>query len=1055
MIEWFARNHVAANLLMLSIIVIGAWSMLERMPLEVFPSVELDRITVRTAYPGATPEEVEESVTVRIEESIEDVTGIEEIRSRSIENSSSVTIEVEKGRDAQRVLDDIRTRVDAISTFPGDVERPIISQFASRREVISVVLGGQLNEHELRILGERVRDDLLALGAVTQVDLEAVRALEIAIEVSERKLREYGLTMAQVAAAVRAGSLNVSAGNLRTQGGELLLRTRGQAYRAGEFERIVVLSREDGSRVTLGEIAEVRDTFDEAPINTRFNGEPAVILEVYRVGKQSAIEVAKAVRDYVDAAAWLPAGVEMKYWRDRSRIVKARLNTLLTNALQGGFLVVLLLTLFLRPSVAFWASLGIPISFLGSFMVLALLGVTINIVSLFAFIVVLGIVVDDAIVTGENVYTHLRRGEPPLQAAINGTREVAVPVTFGILTTVAAFVPLAMVGGYRGAVWAQIPAVVIPVLLFSLIESKLVLPAHLKYVKPRAEKSSTGLISRIQESIADGLERMVERVYQPILGVCIRNRYATMAVFVAVLMVTIALISSGTLRFIFFPRVQSETARASLVMPAGTPFEVTDGYIERMTNAAIALREKHIDTESGKSIIKDILSTSGSGGGVGSGVSNRGRVVFEIVAPEHRASTISSSELVREWRRMIGPIPGAETVNYRAEIGRGGDPIDIQFIGNDMQLMSQLADQVKVQLSNYPDLFDIADSFSSGKQELELTLKPTAGALGIQLSDLAQQVRQAFFGLEIQRLQRDRDEVKVMLRYPIAERRSLGNLENMMIRTADGTEVPFSEVASVNSARGPSVLYRIDRKRTLNVTADANKDTADIDAIKRDLETLMDELLAPYPQVSWTLEGESKEQRDTLTTVFLGSAGVLFVVYALLAIPFRSYLQPLVVMTIIPFGLIGAVAGHIAMGMVLSIASLLGILALSGVVVNDSLVLVDYINKQRAKGVDLMDAVRKSGVARFRPIILTSLTTFAGLMPLLFDKSTQAQFLIPMAISLGFGILFATLITLVLVPANYLIAEDIRRFFQWLYGPKVTPETPSPESSSAVKNSAG
>ena len=1032
MIAWFARNHVAANLLMASIVVIGVWSMLQRTPLEVFPSVELDRITIRTAYPGATPEEVEESVTVRIEEAIEDVNGIEEVRSRSQENSSSITIRVESGRDTQRVLDDLRNRVDAISSFPGDVERPILTQFASRRQVISVVIGGDLSEHELRHLGERVRDDLLALDEITQVDLEAVRAPEIAIEVSERNLREYGLTMAQVADAVRAGSLSVSAGNLRTEGGELLLRTRGQAYRGEEFKQIVVLSREDGTRVLLDDIATVRDTFDEAPIDTRFNGQPAVILEVYRVSQQSAIEVAKAVRDYVDAVGWLPDGVAMGYWRDRSKIVKARLATLLSNALQGGALVVLLLTLFLRPWVAFWVTLGIPISFLGCFMILPLLGVTMNLVSLFAFIVVLGIVVDDAIVTGENVYTHLRKGSAPLQAAIEGTREVAMPVTFGILTTVAAFVPLAMVGGYRGAVWAQIPAVVIPVLLFSLIESKLVLPAHLKFVKPRAQKSHTGRLTRMQQGIADGLEKMVERVYQPILSVCIRHRYTTVAVFIAGLLITVSLVTSGTLRFIFFPRVQSETARASLIMPAGTAFEITNAHIERMTQAAIALRDKHVDAESGKSVIRDILSTSGSGGGVGSGVSNRGRVIFEIVPPEERSSTITSSELVREWRNLIGPIPGAESVNYRAEIGRGGDPIDIQFVGNDIQLMSELSEKAKVQLASYPDLFDIADSFSSGKRELELTLKPEASALGIQLSDLAQQVRQAFFGLEIQRLQRERDEVKVMLRYPIEERRSLGNLENMMIRTAAGSEVPFSEVATVKSARGPSVLYRIDRKRTLNVTADANKDSADIDAIKRDLENYLDELTAPYPQINWSLEGESKEQRDTIYTVLKFGALSLGIVYVLLAIPFRSYFLPIAVMVVIPFSVIGAVLGHIMLGMVLSIASLLGTLALMGIVVNDSLVLVHYINTQRNKGAELMDAVRTAGVARFRPIILTSLTTFAGLMPLLFDKSTQAQFLIPMAVSLGFGILFATLITLVLVPANYLIAQDIARGVRWV-----------------------
>ncbi|MEM7294339.1 MAG: efflux RND transporter permease subunit, partial [Pseudomonadota bacterium] len=527
MIAWFARNHVAANLLMVAIIATGLWSLMAKTPLEVFPSVELDSINIHTTFPGATPEEVEESVTVPIEQAIQDVVGIEEVRSRSRESKSRVTINIESGQDTRRVLDEIRARVDAITIFPVDVERPVIAQYTSRREVISVVVSGLIKEAELRALGHRVRDELLALPEITQVDLESVRDPEISIEVGEQTLRQFGLDMDGIAAAISAGSLNVSAGNLRTEGGELLLRTRGQAYTAEDFEHIVIRSDDAGARLKLGDIATIRDGFDEVPEITTFNGEPAVILEVFRVGQQSAIEVAAAARDYVDTAVWLPESVSMKYWRDRSLIVKARLKTLLTNALQGGALVVLLLTLFLRPAVAFWVSIGIPVAFLGSFMVLPLLGVSMNLVSLFAFIVVLGLVVDDAIVTGENVYTHLRAGEDPLQAAVQGTREVAIPVTFGILTTVAAFVPLTMVGGYRGAVWAQIPAVVIPVLLFSLVESKLVLPAHLKYVKPRDPNAPPGMLGRFQQSVADGLEKFVARVYQPVLGVCIRYRYAT------------------------------------------------------------------------------------------------------------------------------------------------------------------------------------------------------------------------------------------------------------------------------------------------------------------------------------------------------------------------------------------------------------------------------------------------------------------------------------------------------------------------------------------------
>ena len=1031
MIAWFARNHVAANLLMAGIIVVGAWSLSYKIPLEVFPSIELDIVNISTVSPGTTPEDVEESVTVRIEEAIEGMRGVREIRSRSEENLSRISVEVEKGYDPRRIIDDLRARVDAISGFPADIEWPSITQVIGRSDVISVVIGGDLSERELRTLGQRVRDDLLALPAITEVDLVAVRDPEIAIEVSESDLREYRLSLAEIANAVRSGSLNISAGNLRTAGGEILLRTRGQAYTPADFERIVVQSRIDGGQLTLGDIATVRDSFDESRINTRFNGRPAVVLDVYRVGQQSAIEVAQAVRDYIDNASWLPSGVEMKYWGDRSKIVKARLNTLLTNALQGGFLVVFLLALFLRPGVAFWVSLGIPISFIGSFIVLSLLGVTINIVTLFAFITVLGIVVDDAIVTGENIYTHINRGKPALQAAIDGTHEVALPVTFGILTTIAAFVPLALVGGYRGAIWAQIPAVVIPVLIFSWIESKLVLPAHLKYIRPR-QQMTVGLIGRLQQSVADSLEYIIRHVYEPVLAVCLRYRYATLAVFSVCLMVAVAIIDSGTLRFVFFPRVQSETARASLLMPAGTPFEVTDAHIVRMAEAAATLRDKYIDGDTQQSIIKDILATSGSAGNTGSGSSNRGRVVFEIVAPEHRTLTVTSAELVREWRQLIGPISGAEEVSYRAEIGRGGDPIDVQFTGNNIQLMSLLAQKTEQQLASYPDVYDISDSFSAGKQEAEVVLKPQSNLLGVTLDNLAQQVRYAFYGLEVQRLQRGRDDTKVVLRYPDSERQSLGRLEQMMIRTPAGREVPFYEVATVTLHQGAAVLYRIDGKRTINVTADANKDSADIEAIKRDLALFLNDLLTAYPEIKWSFEGEDKEGRETIGSIFSGGLVILFVVYALLAIPFRSYVQPLIIMSIIPFGFIGVVFGHLLMGLNLSFASLFGLLALCGVVVNDSLVLVDYSNRRRRTGAALLDAVQSAGGARFRAIILTSLTTFAGLMPLLLDKTTQAQFLIPMSVSLGFGILFATPIMLVLVPANYLILEDIRRMLRCL-----------------------
>lgn len=1037
-IAWFARNHVAANLLMVFVAGLGFYNMQTQMAVEVFPSFTLDRISVRTAYPGASPQDVEEAVTIRVEEALQDLASIEETRSRSTEGSSAISLDLASGEDPREALDDIKSRVDAITTFPDSVEAPSIVLAQRKREVISVALAGELTEHELRGLADRVRDALLAKSVITQVEIQSARPYEMAVEISERRLREYGLTLAQVAQAISRGSASAAAGNLRTEGGEVLLRTQGQAYSAREFGEIAIITRSDGSQLKVRDIANLTDGFDEAQINTRFNGRSSILIEVYRVGDQSAIDVAAATRDYVaESAMWLPAGVTLDTWRDRSVVLRARLNTLLKSALQGGLLVVVLLTLFLRPAVAFWVTIGIPVSFLGSFIVLPWLGLSINIVSLFAFILVLGIVVDDAIVTGENIYTHTRRGVPGEIAAVQGTLEVATPVTFGVLTTALAFLPLAMVGGVRGQIFAQIPAVVIPVLLFSLIESKFVLPSHLKHLKVR-EEAKPNLLSRVQQSVADGLESLVHWIYKPLLGIALRWRVLTVSVFIASLLITVAVMSSGWMRFVFFPRVQSETAVASLQMQVGTPFHITDGVVERMELAARELREKHRDPVTGDSIILNILASAGSAGGAGGGSSNMGRVMFEIVAPEERSSQVTSSELVREWRKVIGPVPGAEVLSFRAEIGRGGDPLDVQFFGTNLEQLREVADLTKAHLAGYDGVFDIGDSLNAGKRELELRLKPSAQQLGLSVSDLANQVRQGFYGYEVQRIQRERDEVKVVVRYPASERQSLRDLQDIRIRTADGSSVPFSEVAEIISARGPATLYRIDRRRTVNVTADANKAAVDLPAVKRGVTEYLNQALAAYPEISFSLEGEAREQRESMDTLKYGIVAVLFGIYALLAIPFRSYSQPLVVMAVIPFGLIGAVLGHWIMGMTLSIFSLMGMLALSGVVVNDSLVLVDYINKQRKRGMSVIEAVSTAGPARFRPVLLTSITTFVGLAPLLMDKSTQAQFLIPMAVSLGFGILFATGITLLLVPCVYLIGHDIKSFvrntWRWLYG---------------------
>ncbi len=1031
MIAWFARNEVAANLLMLVILFLGFYALDQKLILEVFPEIQRDVVTIEASYRGATPAEVEKAAVLRIEEAIADLPGVEKILADALEGTARIRVELLRGYKAREVMDDIKARVDAISTFPADVERPIVSLLEVRNEVISVVVAGNLSERELRRLAEQVRDELTLLPGVTQVDMTGVRPYEISIEIPEATLRNYGLTLASVATAIRNSSQDIPAGTVRTRSGEVLVRSLGQAYTGEDFARIVVFTREDGSRVTLGEIATIRDGFTEDPLYARFNDRPAVTLDVYRVGEQSAITVAETVKDYLARKqAEMPAGIELTYWRDRSQVVKNRINLLLSNAAQGAIIVYILLALFMQPTVALWVVAGIPVAFLGALAVLPSLGVTLNLISLFAFILVLGIVVDDAIVTGDSVFKRMKRGEPPLQAAIAGTQEVSVPVTFGVLTTVAAFAPLLFISGDRGALFAQIPMVVIPVLLFSLIESKLILPAHMKHVRIVEDAGRLTGWRRVQRRIADGMEYAATEIYRPFLRRLLARPWLTVAVFVAALLIILSFPRSGRMGFTFFPRVQSEIASVTLTLAQGTPAGVTEGHIRRIEALARELRDRHVDPATGKSVILDILSTVGTASasrGVSSGRSHVGQVRFEIVPPEERALPVTSAELVEEWRKLIGQIPGARELAFRAEIGRAGDPIDIQLAGSDFDALRGAAEELKRHVAEFAGVYDVRDTFDEGKDEVRLAIKPTAEALGLTLKDLGDQVRHAFFGLEAQRIQRGRDDVRVMLRYPREERASLGTLENMHIRSAAGVDVPLGIVADAEIGRGFATINRVNRNRTVNVKAEVDKTRVNMQAIDADLSAYLPELLKKYPGVSYTLEGEQREQRESFGSLGFGLLFVLFAIYALLAIPFRSYGQPFLVMAVIPFAVAGAILGHAIMGMGLSIMSIMGMLALAGVAVNDSLVMVDFINRARREGLPLDEAIQTAGVARFRAIWLTSLTTFGGLMPLILEKSTQAQFLIPMAVSLGFGILFATVITLLLVPVSYRLTENFQQ----------------------------
>ncbi len=1057
-VAWFASNGVAANLLMTLILISGIIAVVQ-IKEEIFPEFSADIISVSVPYLGAAPEEVEEGICIRIEEAIASLTGIKRITSTASEGLGVVNVQLLKGTSARELLDDVKTRVDTIDTFPEEAEKPIIQEIIIRNQVLSVAVSGPVDEWTLKRLAEQVRDELASLPGITQVELAKARPYEVSIEISEEALRRYGFSFDQVAQAVRRSSLDLPGGSVKTAGGEILLRTKGQAYVGEEFRQLVLLSLQDGTRILLGDVAQVVDGFAETDESSRFDGQPSLLVQVFRVGEQSALDISSTVHQYVeDRQTQIPEGIELTIWQDDSRVLRSRLDLLMKNGLAGLALVVITLTLFLRLGLAFWVSLGIPISFLGSLMLMPLLDVSINLISLFAFIVVLGIVVDDAIIVGENIFSHYEQGKSKLEAAIQGSLEMMVPVFFAVATSIAAFSPLLTIEGATGKIMRVIPLVVLPTLIFSLVESMFILPAHLSHLR-RAEDLSrsgiAGLWNRFQDGIASLLKGFTRRIYQPFLHLATEWRYLTTAVALATLLVVVGFIGGGRMKFNFFPPVEADNILSFLTMPHGTPAEVTAQALRKIEESAFDLRNE-IDSSKESNIFRHLLTSignqpmravqnQGQGGTARFSGSHLGEVNIELAPSEERP--LSSTEIANRWRELTGSIPDAVELVFSASLFSTGDPINVQFSGpylDDLQLASS---QLKTYLAQYPGVYDIADSFRKGKQEVKLKIRPAAETLGLSLSDLARQVRQAFYGEEVQRIQRGRDEVKVMVRYPAGRRRSLGDLEEMRIRTPAGKEIPFSLVASPEMSRGFASIRRVDRNRSISVTADVDTARASTNDILTDLETsFLPGLVRQYTGLSYSLEGQQREQRDTLGGLVKGFTLALVAIYTLLAIPLKSYSQPLLIMTAIPFGLVGAFVGHQLLGIDLSIMSMFGIVALSGVVVNDSLILVDYINRRRRAGDPLYESVLKAGSVRFRPILLTSLTTFAGLTPLLLEKSLQAQFLIPMAVSLAFGVIFSTVITLVLVPSGYLIIEDVTRAVKWTLGAREEGETAEPES---------
>ena len=1039
-IEWFGHNPVAANLLMW-IMIIGGLLALPRTHQEEFPNIEVDAVQINVPYLGAAPSEVETGVCIRIEEAIQGTEGIDKISSSASEGYCSVVAELVEGVDKTKLSNDIKSKVDAIDSFPAETEKPVTAEITLSATVLQVAIAGHADERTLKLLGQQLRDDLVALPAVSQVELLFARPYEISVEVSEQTLRRHGLTFAEVGRAIEQGSLDIPGGSLKTDGGEILLRTRGQAYVGREFEDIVVLTRPDGTTVTLGEVATVVDGFEDSDLRARFDGEPALALKVSRVGEEDVLAIAEQVKNYLQQAQReLPPGIQLTIWQDESQDLVDRLDALAKNARSGLLLVLLVLTLFLRFRLALWVAAGIPVALLGTVAMFPLAGISISTMSVMAFILVLGILVDDAIVVAERVYAHEQTGMGQLAAAMAGAKEVAVPVIFGVFTTMATFIPIVSIPGPMGGFFAPLGFTVILALIFSLIESQLILPSHLAHRKAEAAMGSGSANRdrwlRLQATISNALETVANRYYQPAVARAIEWRYATLALGLVVLAVTVSLFVSGRMTFQFFPPVEGTHLYAALTMPEGTPVEATSRAVGQLERAAQQLQaELDADLEESEaSMVNHVFSSigsfipKGSIGGGSSAQSNLAEIGIELnMPPDYEGQPASA--MANRWRELTGGIPDAVELTFTSQAFGAGSAIEFELYGKKFDELRSAAAELRAALQGYSGVQDVTDSFRAGKQEVQLALLPEARNLGLTLEDLGRQVRQAFYGYEAQRVQRGKDDIRVMVRYPEDERRSLGNLESMRIRTADGSEVPFSSVASVKLARGYTTIRRVDGQRVVTVTADVNRSVTPPEAvINAVVANELPEILARHPGVSFSLAGESEERSKSMGSLGSTALLALLVIYALLAIPLKSYLQPLIIMSVIPFGAVGAIVGHLILGMPLVFFSLLGIVALSGVVVNSSLVLVDYINRQRHSGQDLAWVLSHAGSVRFRPIVLTSVTTFVGLAPMMLDKSISTGMFVPMAASLAFGVLMGTIVTLFLVPCLVMILDDWLRF---------------------------
>lgn len=1028
----FARNTVFANIVLVLIFIAG-YIATTKMIRETFPEFSLDTITISVPYPGADPEEVEEGISRKIEEAIEGLEGVKQYTTKSSEGLGTANIEVREDYDVDEVLDRVRTKVNAISTFPVDAEKPVISELLLKDVVTLLYLSGDISERRIKEWSEKVKDEIQQLPDISQVEIFGARDYEIAIEVSEERLRQYGISLAEVANAVRRGSQNLAGGTIRTKEEEIRVRTMGRKYTGAQLASIVVLARPEGDVITLDRLAHIDDGFTEDPIAATINGEPAVLLIVSKTPEEDALAIAKTVNSYIHAKQQqLPAGANLKMLYDNTGMLQARIDLLLKNGIIGLTIVFLSLWCFLNARLSFWAGMGIPTSIAGALVILWAMGGTINMISLFGLIMVLGIVVDDAIVVGEAIFVHRQQGKSALRAAVAGVTEVGMPVVAAVVTTIVAFVPLFYVGGIMGKFISILPAVVIACLVVSLVECLFLLPAHLSRLpKPGRPgyREGPGVIrrlSRIQQATSRWMEWFVARLYLPFLSQALHWRYISLATAIAVLMLTVGLVRSGIIKFEVFPKMDGFVMTATAEFPSGTPPDITRRAIEQIEAALLRLQQ-NVKTRSGAPLVQDRLTLVGQTLGDMPQVGPHYGSVQAILL-DSAARGIHSEELMVVWEKEVGILPGIKSLTFTGmEAGPPGDPIEVWLQGHDMADILVAADELMDRLRKFEGVYQIRSDFSPGKNEMRLSLKPEARVLGLTVEDLARQIYAGYYGDEALRLQRGRDDIRVKVRYTADERSRLSDLDQVRIRTAGGFEVPLRSVADVSFAPGYSTITRTDGMRRVAVSAGVDTNKANASEIFAELSAnFFPRLKQRHPGLFVDLQGEQKKMRESFESLYVGFPLAVLGIFIVIATMFRSYAQPLVIMFTVPFGIIGAVFGHLLLGYDLSMMSLFGMVALTGVVVNDAIVFIERINENFACGMPFFDAILQGGSRRFRAIFLTTVSTVGGLAPLIAETDFQAKFLIPMALSIAAGVAFATVLTLVLIPSLLAILNDLR-----------------------------